>query len=74
MRKQEKYSGWISYTISTILLIVSFIIPPTGEIDSSVLIAASLLIGGQQLIWGSKIKEIHFDKTGFHVVTKTKDE
>lgn len=70
MTKHEKYSGWLSYLISIILLIVSFIIPPEGIIDSSVLMAVSILLAGHQLIFGSKIKEVTIDKNGFHMITK----
>lgn len=70
MNANEKYSGWLSYIVAIILMVVSFILPPEGVIDPSVLLGASILIAGQQLIWGNKIKEINLDKSGLHVVTK----
>lgn len=70
MKKSHKYVGWISYLVSLVLLVVSFFLPPTGSIDSSVLIAVSILIGGGQLIFGSSIKELHINKEGITVINK----
>ena len=35
--KPNKIAFWVCLTISTTLLVVSFILPPTGKIDPSVL-------------------------------------
>lgn len=70
MTKQQKYTGWIAYVIAILLLSISFFLPPEGVIDSSALIASSILLAGQQLIWGNKIKEFTIDKTGLHMINK----
>lgn len=62
------------YVISMILIIASFICPPTGEIDPSVLMGVGLLIGGYEWLFGHSIKSINIDKTGIHIETYKKDE
>lgn len=42
---KENYVFWVCLTISIILLIASFICPPTGVIDSSVLAGVGELFG-----------------------------
>ena len=37
--------GWISFIVSISLIITSFILPPTGSIDPSVLMAVGELFG-----------------------------
>lgn len=68
----KKYSGLIVYIIAIILIIVSFVLPPTGVIDNSVLLAVGILIGGYQMMFGNSIKEIKIDKEGVHIVNYEK--
>lgn len=62
------------YVISTVLIITSFILPPTGEIDPSVLLAVGLLIGGYEWLFGHSVKSVNIDKTGIHIETYKIDE
>ena len=57
----------VSYFISVALIIASFMLPPTGEISPSVLMATGLLLGGYELIFGTSIRVLHIDKTGVHI-------
>lgn len=43
--KTDKVAFWVCLTISISLLVASFILPPTGQIDSSVLAAVGELFG-----------------------------
>lgn len=64
----------ITYGISVALMITSFFLPPLGIIDNSVLLAAGILIGGYQLMFGHSIKEINIDRNGIHIETHDKYE
>lgn len=39
----NKTAFWLTLSLSAILMVVSFILPPTGHIDSSILQASSIL-------------------------------
>lgn len=54
----------IVYGIAVILMVVSFFLPPTGQIDPSVLMAASIIIGGYEWLFGNNIKSIEITKEG----------
>lgn len=54
----------IVYGIAVILMVVSFFLPPTGQIDPTVLMAASIIIGGYEWLFGSNIKSIEITKEG----------
>lgn len=62
----------IAYSISVILMIVSFFLPPTGQIDPSVLMAASIIIGGYEWLFGSNIKSIEITKEGLRFEKEVK--
>lgn len=66
--------GLIAYAISVILLIASFIIPPTGVVDDSVLVASSIIIGGYQLLFGTSLKSIKLNKEGLEIEYKEDKE
>lgn len=57
----------IVYSISVILILVSFYLPPVGVIHPSVLMAVGLLIGGYEWLFGHSIKSIDIDKNGIHI-------
>lgn len=59
----------IVYTISVILIIASFILPPLGVIDPTVLMAVGLLIGGYEWLFGHSIKSVSIDRNGIHIET-----
>lgn len=59
----------IVYTISVILIIASFILPPLGVIDPTVLMAVGLLIGGYEWLFGHSIKSVNIDRNGIHIET-----
>lgn len=63
----------IAYTISVLLMIVSFILPPTGSIDPSVLMASGIVIFGYEWLFGKTIKTISITKEGVKVETFNKD-
>lgn len=63
----------IIYGICVILVITSFILPPTGQIDPSVLMAISILLAGYEWIFGKTIKNIKIDKEGLNVETFEKN-
>lgn len=63
----------IVYCICVILVITSFILPPTGQIDPSVLMAISILLAGYEWIFGKTIKNIKIDKEGLNVETFEKN-
>lgn len=63
----------IVYGICVILVITSFILPPTGQIDPSVLMAISILLAGYEWIFGKTIKNIKIDKEGLNVETFEKN-
>lgn len=63
----------IAYTISVLLMIISFILPPTGSIDPSVLMASGIVIFGYEFLFGKTIKKIDIDKEGIHMETFEKD-
>lgn len=66
----KRWTGIGSYIVSVVLCIVGFVWPPTAIIDGSVLIAVSVLIAGQQLLFGDSIKTLNIDKTGIHLDMK----
>lgn len=47
---KRKIIHWFCYFVSVGLMIASFVIPPTGVIDPSVLEASGILIGGIAII------------------------
>lgn len=57
------------YIIAVVLIIASFILPPMGTVDPSVLMASGIIIGGYEWLFGHSIKSIHIDKTGIHIET-----
>lgn len=63
-----------TYSISVILIIVSFVLPPQGQIDSSVLMAVGLLIGGYEWLFGTSIRNIDIDKNGIHIESFKNEE
>lgn len=64
----------IVYIIATALMTASFILPPTGQIDPSVLMGTSILIMGYEWLFGHSIKSVNIDKTGVHIETFNKGE
>ena len=56
------------------IMITSFILPPTGQIDPSVLMGTSILIMGYEWLFGHSIKSVNIDKTGIHIETFHKGE
>lgn len=66
------YGKIITYVISIIMICVSFIIPPQGIVDPSVLMSVGILVGSYELLFGTTIKSIHIDKTGVHIETHDK--
>lgn len=64
----------IIYSIAISLIVISFFIPPTGVIDTSVLLGTGLLIGSYELLFGTSIKSISIDKTGLHIETHKKED
>lgn len=62
------------YCVAGGLMIASFILPPTGQIDPSVLMGTSILIMGYELLFGHSIKSVNIDKTGVHIETFNKGE
>ena len=64
----------IVYCVAAGLMITSFILPPTGQIDPSVLMGTSILIMGYEWIFGHSIKSVNIDKTGIHIETFNKCE
>lgn len=67
--KNELIRKCIVYGIAIILLVASFLLPPLGVIDNSVLMAVSIMIAGHEWIFGHSIKSIHIDKSGVHIET-----
>lgn len=59
----------ITYIIAVILIIASFILPPQGVVDPTVLCSVGLLIGGYEWLFGNNIKLISIDKEGIHIET-----
>ena len=64
----------IVYCVAVGLMITSFILPPTGQIDPSVLMGTSILIMGYEWLFGHSIKSVNIDKTGIHIETFNKGE
>lgn len=64
----------LAYAISIILMIISFVLPPTGKIDPSVLMASSLIIFGYEWLFGKTVKSINITKEGIKVETFDKDK
>ena len=64
----------IVYCIAVGLMITSFILPPTGQIDPSALMGTSILIMGYEWLFGHSIKSVNIDKTGIHIETFNKGE
>lgn len=64
----------IVYIIATGLMTASFILPPTGQIDPSVLMGTGILIMGYEWLFGHSIKSVNIDKTGVHIETFNKGE
>lgn len=62
-----------AYVIAIILMVVSFILPPTGVIDNSVLLASGIIIFGYEWLFGKTIKSFNITKEGIHVETFEKD-
>lgn len=71
--KTEIWKKIIVYIISVALVITSFILPPTGQVDPTVLFAVGLLIGGYEWLFGHSIKSIDINKDGIHFDTHTDD-
>lgn len=63
----------LAYTISVLLMIISFILPPTGSIDPSVLMGSGVIIFGYEWLFGKTIKTISITKEGVKVETFEKD-
>lgn len=64
----------VTYFISICLMIASFILPPTGEIHPSVLVATSIVIFGYEFLFGKTVKSIDISKDGVHMETFDKDK
>lgn len=61
------------YLVALGLIITSFFLPPTGQIDSSVLVGAGLLVGSYEWLFGTSIKSFRIDREGVHFETYPKD-
>lgn len=57
----------IIYMISVALIVVSFVLPPHGVIDNSVLFAVGILLAGYEVIFGISTKSIHISRDGIHI-------
>lgn len=55
-------------------MLVSFYLPPTGQIDPSVLMGVGLLIFGYEFLFGSGIKSFDITKDGLHFEKYTNNE
>lgn len=64
----------IVYCVAAGLMITSFILPPTGQIDPSVLMGTSILVASYEWLFGHSIKSINIDKTGIHIESFGKNE
>lgn len=69
---KESTKKIIVYCISTALIVASFLLPPLGVVDPSVLMATGLLIGGYEWLFGHSIKKIDIDSSGVHFETHEK--
>lgn len=64
-KKIDRISFWVTFTISAALIIISFIMPPTGSIDPSVLAAS-----GELFAWASLAVVIKALSKGTDVTVK----
>lgn len=65
----EIYRKIFVYLIAVSLMVASFILPPEGQIDPSVLMGVSILIAGYEMLFGHSIKAVNIDRTGIHIET-----
>lgn len=79
-RHADKYIFYACLTVAVVLLTASFLIPPTGVIDPSVLKAAALLLGfaalgvaGQNLANGKDVTFTH-DNTEISIHDDNEDQ
>lgn len=67
-KREDRTIFYVCLSVSIVLLLVSFFVPPTGVIDSSVLKAAAILLGfaalgiaGKNLAEGKDVTFTHGD-------------
>lgn len=64
----------IVYIISVVMMLVSFYLPPTGQIDPSVILSVGVMLFGYELLFGNGIKSFDITKEGIHFEKYTKND
>lgn len=78
IRHEDRAIFYVCLSVSIVLLSVSFVLPPTGVIDPSVLKAAAILLGFAALgIAGKNLaegKDVTFSHGDTEITIEDKDE
>lgn len=62
------------YSISLALIIISFILPPKGQIDPTVIFSTGMMLGFFEIYFGNSIKHLQISKDGVDIEVDDEDK